>query len=118
MTLLRAEHLPEIATRAELRAIDPALLRRNLVISGIPLAELVGQKLRIGDVELEVTGPCSPCARMDEVLGPGKRSAMTGRGGVTAIVLHGGTIQRGDTVESLEVARDTTNHPIRLKRQP
>lgn len=108
VTLIRAEHLPEIAERDGRSAVDPGLLRRNLVISGLPLADLIGRRLRVGGVELEVTGPCSPCSRMDEALGPGGRSAMSGRGGVTAIVIRGGEIHRGDTVESLPAASDTT----------
>jgi MOSC domain-containing protein YiiM len=108
VTLIRAEHLVEIAMRAGLASVDPAVLRRNLVVSGLPLSVLIGQRLSIGDTQLELSGPCSPCSRMDEALGPGGRSAMSGRGGVTAIVIRGGEIRRGDTVESLRVASDTT----------
>ncbi len=101
VTLIQAEHLPTIASMVHNPSVTPGLLRRNLVIAGINLLALKGRKFRIGDCELEGTGPCDPCSRMEENLGPGGLNAMRGHGGLTARVLIGGVIKIGDEVRAL-----------------
>ena len=103
VTLIQAEHLPVIAQLARVEAVDPLALRRNLVVSGINLLALKNAKLRIGDaVLLEVVGPCAPCSRMEEAVGPGGYAAMRGHGGMTARVLEGGPLAVGDAVVALQ----------------
>jgi len=101
VTLIQAEHLPAIAALAGHDAVAPATLRRNLVVSGIPLVALKGRRFRIGEVVLEGTAPCDPCSRMEEALGPGGFNAMRGHGGLCARIVSGGTMRLGDAVEAL-----------------
>src|SRR5690606_5144032 len=101
ITLIQAEHLPAIAALAGHDALAPATLRRNLVVSGIPLVALKGRRFRIGEVVLEGTAPCDPCSRMEEALGPGGFNAMRGHGGLCARIVSGGTLRLGDAVEAL-----------------
>jgi MOSC domain-containing protein YiiM len=98
VTLLQAEHLPVIAGLLGVAAVQPAQLRRNLIVSGINLLALRGQRFRIGTVELEGTGPCAPCSRMEETFGPGGYNAVRGHGGITARIVASGTIAVGDAV--------------------
>jgi MOSC domain-containing protein YiiM len=101
VTLIQAEHLAVIAALARVGPIDPVGLRRNLVISGINLLALKNARLRVGDAVLEIVGPCQPCSRMEESIGPGGYAAMRGHGGMTARVLSSGLIRVGDVVGAL-----------------
>ncbi len=98
VTLIQAEHLPVIAALAHLPQVAPETLRRNLVISGLNLAALRDQPIRIGDAVLRITVPCAPCSRMETALGPGGYTAMRGHGGWCADVLTPGPIRKGDPV--------------------
>ena len=101
VTLIQQEHLDVIAQLARVESIDPIGLRRNLVISGINLLALKNAKLQVGQAVLQIVGPCQPCSRMEETIGPGGYAAMRGHGGMTARVLEGGPINVGDVVRAL-----------------
>lgn len=98
VTLIQAEHLPAIAALAGRDSLDPALLRRNVVVSGLPLVALKGRRFRLGEALLEGTEDCDPCSRMEDALGPGGYNAMRNHGGLCARILEGGRIRRGDAL--------------------
>ena len=101
ITLIQAEHLPVIAALAGREHVAPDTLRRNLVVSGIPLVALKGRRFRVGGLVLEGTESCDPCSRMEDALGPGGYNAMRGHGGLCARIVEGGIVRVGDAVEAL-----------------
>jgi len=111
VTLLQAEHLPVIAALMALEEVTPEGLRRNLLVSGIPLLALKAARFRVGEVVLEGTGECHPCSRMEETLGEGGYNAVRGHGGLTARVVTGGTVRVGDPVVFLDLPAPTDLRP-------
>ncbi|PWK27980.1 MOSC domain-containing protein YiiM [Arcicella aurantiaca] len=101
VTLIQAEHLQAVASFLGKDNVDPALIRRNIVVKGINLNALKDKQFRIGEVVLEMTGFCFPCSRMEENLGKGGFNAMRGHGGINCKVIQEGKIVLGDSLEVL-----------------
>lgn len=101
------------ALKAEFNRPDfsPILTRRNLVVYGANLNQLVGRAftLAFADHTLDFMGatPCSPCAWMDAAMLPGAHKFLRGRGGLRARILSDGVIRRGP-------AALLTDHPLDL----
>ena len=84
--------------------VEPGHVKENITTRGLNVQELTqGQRVRVGEALLEVTGPCGPCNLMNEVR-PGLEQELRGRRGTLCRVLEGGRIRRGDRVEVLEPA--------------
>lgn len=101
VTLLQWEHLPVIAAVAGRDRVDPSVLRRNIAVSGLNLLALRKVRFRVGKAVLQGTGPCAPCSRMHDALGPGGYNAMRGHGGITAEVIEPGSLALGDALSPL-----------------
>jgi MOSC domain-containing protein YiiM len=103
VTLVAEEHLAVVASLLGRAEVEPARVRRNLVVAGINLAALDRRRFRIGEVTLEGAGPCHPCTRMEEdvALGRGGYQALRGHGGIVARVVTGGRLHLGDEVDLL-----------------
>ncbi len=98
VTIISLEFIHQTAYFLGRETIDPALLRRNLVVSGINLNALRHQRFAIGDALFEAGALCHPCSRMEAALGRGGVAAMIGHGGLCCRILTTGTIAIGNQV--------------------
>ncbi|BBB25986.1 MOSC domain-containing protein [Amphritea japonica] len=102
VTIISSEFIKIIESYTGLEHIDPALLRRNLVVSGINLNALRHQRFKIGAAVFEATALCHPCVRMDQALGQGGTAAMLGYGGLCARVIQSGCVVVGDQLTPVQ----------------
>jgi MOSC domain-containing protein YiiM len=83
-----------------LRAMElaPGMVRENITTEGLDVNALkIGQRLRVGEVELEVSLVCEPCDQLEK-LRAGLKNEMVGRRGMLCRVLRGGTVKEGDPI--------------------
>ena len=92
--------------------LEPGTTRENVTTEGLNVNGLaIGQRLRLGEVELEVSAVCDPCEQI-EALRSGLQAEMQGRRGMLCRVLTGGTLQRGDVI-IIELKEKTLTAEIR-----
>jgi MOSC domain-containing protein YiiM len=72
--------------------------RRQVVVRGVRLNDLVGKRFRVGEVECFGVELCEPCLHLESLTRPGVIRDLTHRGGLNADILAGGTIAVGDPV--------------------
>ena len=95
LTLVSAELLDELG-------LAPGALRRNIVIRGIDLSDLIGLEFGIGDARMQGRRICAPCGYIERLNDrPGLFAELAGRGGIRADVVGGGTIRLGDHLHIL-----------------
>ena len=90
MTLIEAEVLEDVG-------LTGAQSRRQVVVRGVRLNDLVGRRFRVGEVECYGTRLCEPCAHLEGLTKPGAMRALA-HTGVRADILTDGEIAVGDAV--------------------
>ncbi|MEZ0340810.1 MOSC domain-containing protein [Mycobacterium sp. pV006] len=78
--------------------IESGATRRNLTVDAGDIPTRPGERLTIGDVELEVVRIAAPCRLLDDWIAPGAAASMHRRGGSVFRVLTSGPIRVGDEV--------------------
>lgn len=75
---------------------SPGVLRRNVIVSGVQLNDLIQVDFELQGVRFRGTGQCAPCHWMDTAFAPGAEKFLAGRGGLRARILSDGRISVGD----------------------
>jgi len=91
LTLIEAEALESVG-------LSGAGSRRQVVVRGVRLNDLVGRRFRVGDVECLGVDLCEPCLHLQQLTRPGIIKELIHRGGLNADVLNDGRISVGDAV--------------------
>jgi len=92
--------------------VPPGAVKENVTTRGLHFQRLrPGQHLRIGGSLLEITLPCDPCSRMDEIR-RGLQEELRGQRGWLCRVVASGTIRRGDRIEVLAVVPEAAQQEI------
>ncbi len=76
--------------------LHPAAFRRNVVVQGLELNELLDKRFLLGGLELSGSGECAPCYWMDQACSTGAHEFLKGQGGLRVRILKGGTLCRGE----------------------
>ncbi len=91
LTLIEAEALEDVG-------LTGAQSRRQVVVRGVRLNDLVGRRFRVGDVECLGVELCEPCLHLQQMTRPGIIDDLVHRGGLNADILNDGRISVGDAV--------------------
>ncbi|RAL25134.1 MOSC domain-containing protein [Lujinxingia litoralis] len=98
LTLITREALDDVAQN---HGIDlrHGRHRRQVVVVGVPLNDLVGQEFLLGPLRLRGVELCEPCRHLERLCAePGAIKAFVHRGGLNAEILLGGAFSPGDPI--------------------
>ena len=89
LTVIEAEVLEEVG-------LTGPQSRRQVMVRGVRVNDLVGKRFRIGEVECLGTELCEPCLHLQSLTRPGIIKELIHRAGIRADILSSGTISVGD----------------------
>ncbi len=95
ITFFSLEVFEKLAQHFGLTNKSPGAARRNVVVSGVELNDLIGEEFSIQGVRLRGTAHCKPCYWMDQAIAPGAEKFLEGHGGLRAQILSDGVIAVG-----------------------
>jgi MOSC domain-containing protein YiiM len=76
---------------------SPAVLRRNVIVSGIDLMELIGVDFELQGVQFQGTAHCKPCYWMNTAFAAGAEEFLAAHsGGLRARIVTSGRISTGE----------------------
>jgi MOSC domain-containing protein YiiM len=94
------------------KELGPAAFGENLTVAGVDVSRArIGERWRIGSVELRVAGPRVPCYKLEatmRITGFQKAFLHAGRPGAYLAIAQEGVLQAGDAVEVARPDHDVT----------
>ena len=96
ITFFSFEVFERMAAHFSLGEKSAGAVRRNVVVSGVDLNDLIGEDFSVQGVRLRGTAHCRPCYWLDQAVAPGAEQFLAGNGGLRAQILSDGVIAPGD----------------------
>ena len=102
VTLINLEEINNFNNQIKLN-IDAKDFRRNIIISGINLNELINKKIKINEVNLIIREICQPCKYLqDKLKTPSLVKMLVNKSGVRAEIIKSGSLSVGDTIKIIK----------------
>ena len=99
VTLINLEEINNFNNKNKLN-INAKDFRRNIIVSGVNLNELINKKIKINKVTLKIHEICQPCKYLQDRLKiPGLVKMLVNKSGVRAEILNSGSISVGDDIK-------------------
>ena len=99
LSLIEAENIDEYNLKNKIN-IPYLNFRRNIVTRGIKLNDLVGKKISIGSIKLEVLDLCRPCRHLSEKLGRNDIiKEFLRKGGIRCQIMNDGKISLNNKIK-------------------
>ena len=105
ITFFSIEVFEKLANHFGLTNKSAGNLRRNVIVSGVNLNDLIGEEFSLQGVRLRGTAHCKPCYWMNQAVAPGAEEFLEGNGGLRAKILTDGFIGVGDARLELAAPR-------------
>ena len=96
ITLFSREVFDLMASDLGLTNPSVGVARRNLIVSGIDLNQLIDREFSLQGVRFRGMCECKPCYWMNTAFAPGAEKFLAGRGGLRARILSDGWLSVGD----------------------
>ena len=102
VTLINLEEINNFNNQIK-QNIDAKDFRRNIIVSGVNLNELINKKVKINELTLKIHETCQPCKYLQDRLKiPGLVKMLFNKSGVRAEILSSGSISVGDDIKILK----------------
>ena len=99
LSIIEGENIEEYNLKNKLN-IPYLNFRRNIVTRGIKLNDLIGKKISVGSVKLEVLDLCRPCRHLSEKLGRNDIiKEFLRKGGIRCQIMNDGKISLNNKIK-------------------
>ncbi len=99
LSIIEGENIDEYNLKNKIN-IPYLNFRRNIVTRGIKLNDLVGKKISIGSIKLEVLDLCRPCRHLSEKLGRNDViKEFLRKGGIRCQIMNDGKISLNNKIK-------------------